>query len=193
MKSNTGRARQSWPTCCVATVGPIGAAPRPSFLEQVGFIERAWVAGAPAAAVDLCEELTSDSVEQIDLLEVDGMAGRGKNRQPRRGTDPLDEKRWIDTVVVLVARDHVQRHPQRAKLALKTVNRRPLHLHAVQRVGRAERRVLGELLAKLAKAAGVLVLQLHTRWANLVRLDRLRSAELDETRVHLRVVPIELV
>src|SRR6202035_5842629 len=109
-----------------------------------------WVAWAPAAAVDLREELTGDSVEQIDLLEVDGMSGRGNNRQPRRGTDALDEKRWIDAVAVLVARDHVQRHLQRAKLALETVNRRALHLHAAQRVGRAERRVLGELLAKLA-------------------------------------------
>src|SRR5258705_5071563 len=120
------------------------------------------------------------------------MPGCGKNRQPGRGTYALDENPRFETAVVFIARDHVQRDLQRAQLALETVNRRASHLHAAQRARRAERRVFGELLAKLTKATGVLVLQLHTRRADPVRLDRLGSAELIETGSHLPVVAIEL-
>ena len=58
----------------------------------------------------------------------------------------------------------------------QVVERRPLGLHAELRVGRAQRRVLGQLLLELGEAARVLVLELHARRAVGVFLGELLHA-----------------
>src|SRR6478736_1367707 len=79
-------------------------------LQHGRLVEGARVARTPAPAVHLGDEVADHPVEQVRLLEIDGVAGGGKYRQPRRRAYALDEDGRIQAVVVLVARHHVQRY-----------------------------------------------------------------------------------
>src|SRR5882672_2483946 len=116
------------------------------------------------------------------------MPGRGHHRQPRRGADPLDEDARLEALGILVAREDKGRYFHAREAARQAIDRRAPRLYPAQRVGRAQRRMFGELFAEFAESARILVLQLHARRADLIgRYGLWRAQRLEAARHRLRV------
>src|SRR5439155_11916388 len=89
----------------------------------------AWASGG----VDRGEEVEKGPVEGFGVLQVDGVAGLRHHDEPGRGNLALHEEGGLQARLVLVARDDERRHLELFHLLVEVENRRPRHLHPLQR------------------------------------------------------------
>src|SRR5258708_3608020 len=129
----------------------------PPKLRDFHIDHRARVALWPFAELDRVEEVVELLVEQRRLLEVDRVAGIRQHDQAGIRDGLLHQEPGLQAQPVLVAGHDQGRRRDSLHLVDTVVERWAAHLHAAQGVGRAEARMLLELLQELLEAARVLV------------------------------------
>src|SRR5207248_3856308 len=108
--------------------------------------DRAWVAARPTLGLDLVEEIGERAVEEIRLLDIEGMPRIRKNDE-RRGCDrALHQDAGFEAGIVLVAGRDQCRHLDPRHLIRQLPERRTTPPHTPHGVRSALRRMLGKLL-----------------------------------------------
>ena len=113
--------------------------------------------GGPAPGLDRAEEGVEGPIEQLGLLQIDGVAGPGNDGQAGRGQQPLQIQAGVDADMILVAGQDQGRHFHPSQWRGQIGEQRPAGDGAPQGLQRAVGGTHGETLLKRRIGGRVLV------------------------------------